>query len=115
MSIGDPSFPDALSDDQVRIWINSCNHEPARQALRQLLAYRNRGIAAPLRAAPAVPDWVADMLKRRTEVEGVLRRAAAGKRDLPTAEECRALANKLSVPSEFGAEAEGGQGRPAGA
>lgn len=40
----DPSFPDALPDNQIRIWINSCNHEPTRQALRQLLAYRVRGV-----------------------------------------------------------------------
>ena len=46
----DESFPDALPDEQIRIWINACNHEPARQALRQLLAYRIRGVSQPLRA-----------------------------------------------------------------
>lgn len=44
----DASFPTALSDSEVRIWINSCNHEPARQALRQLLAYRVRGVSSAL-------------------------------------------------------------------
>lgn len=48
----DPSFANALSDSEVRIWINACNHEPARQALRQLLAYRVRGVSAPLRSTP---------------------------------------------------------------
>ena len=46
--MSDPSFADALSDSEVRIWINACNHEPARQALRQLLAYRIRGVSVPL-------------------------------------------------------------------
>jgi len=41
----DPSFPDAMKDSEIRIWINACNHEPARQALRQLLAYRGRGVS----------------------------------------------------------------------
>lgn len=44
----DASFPTALSDSEVRIWINACNHEPARQALRQLLAYRVRGVSSAL-------------------------------------------------------------------
>lgn len=48
MGGADPSFPDALNDNEVRIWINACNHQPAKQALRQLLAYRVRGHAAPV-------------------------------------------------------------------
>ncbi len=47
----DPSFPEALTDSEVRIWIANCNHEPARQALRQLLAYRVRGVSTALTAA----------------------------------------------------------------
>lgn len=38
----------ALPDEQIRIWINACNHEPARDALRELLAYRVRGYARPI-------------------------------------------------------------------
>ena len=39
-------------------------------------------------------------LKRRTEVEQVLFDAAAGKREMLTCEECRALALKLGTPDE---------------
>jgi len=67
-------------------------------------------------AETRVPDWVADFLNRRTEVEHVLRaptnvakRNAArrdGKTDpLPpalTPDQMWELANRLSVPSEFG-------------
>jgi hypothetical protein len=52
----DPSFADALPDEQIRIWINACNHEPARQALRQLLAYRVRGVSAPLKREMLSPQ-----------------------------------------------------------
>ena len=38
----------ALSDEQVRIWINACNSEDARETLRELLAYRIGEHAAPL-------------------------------------------------------------------
>lgn len=62
--MSDPSFADALSDSEVRIWINACNHEPARQALRQLLAYRIRGVSVPL--ADPIPEAPAD-----EEVEGL--------------------------------------------
>ena len=56
----DPSFADALSDSEVRIWINACNYEPARQALRQLLAYRIRGVSstpAPSQTAVEPVAW----------------------------------------------------------
>lgn len=72
--MSDPSFADALSDSEVRIWINACNHEPARQALRQLLAYRIRGVSVPL--ADPIPEAPAD-----EEVEGLaqaLRNLAEG-------------------------------------
>ncbi len=64
---------------------------------------------------PELPDWVADFLNRRTEVEHVLRapmnvrkRNARGIRheDDPaplTPEQMWDLANKLSVPTGFGA------------
>jgi hypothetical protein len=60
------------------------------------------------------PDWIADFLNRRTEVEHALRaplnaikEAQKHKRPAPelvplTAEQTWDLANKLSVPSEFG-------------
>lgn len=50
---------------------------------------------------PEVPDWVADFLNRRVLVETALLEAAAGKRPLPTAAECRALARKLGVPDQL--------------
>lgn len=41
-------------------------------------------------------------LNRRAEVEQRLLDAASGKKPIPTAEECRALALQLGVPAEFG-------------
>ena len=43
-----------------------------------------------------LPDYAAE-LNRRCEVEEALRAAAAGKRALPDAQECRLLANKLGI------------------
>lgn len=40
-----------------------------------------------------------DELNRRVEVEQVLFNMAAGKRPLPTQDECRALAIKLGTPT----------------
>lgn len=42
-----------------------------------------------------------DDLNRRVDVERVLLNAAAGRRPLPDAAECRRLAYKLGIPSEF--------------
>ncbi len=46
-----------------------------------------------------LPDWVADFLNRRSEVERILRRAAKEGRSIEP-EEAKALANRLSVPDE---------------
>lgn len=65
---------------------------------------RQDATTPPLASEPAgvdVPDWVAEFLNRRTEVEGVLRAIAKGSRPALTVEKCRALADRLSVPSEF--------------
>lgn len=40
-------------------------------------------------------------MNRRVEVSALLSEVAAGKRDLLTREECRALAQKLEVPVEW--------------
>lgn len=45
-------------------------------------------------------DWVADFLNRRTEVEHELRAFAAGKRGPISQDEARALANRLSIPTD---------------
>ncbi|MBN9310835.1 MAG: hypothetical protein J0I99_00460 [Devosia sp.] len=50
-----------------------------------------------------LPDphpWVGEFLNRRTTVEGVLRKIVEGKRGMLSVDECRDLANKLSVPTE---------------
>ena len=57
--------------------------------------------AAPAGAEPPVPDWVGDFINRRTDVEGELRDIGAGKRPLPTAEDCRRMADTLSIPSNY--------------
>jgi len=57
----------------------------------------------------AVPDWVAGLLNRRTDVENILRapfKAQAKGLPMPdgfplTAEAMNELANRLSVPAEF--------------
>lgn len=57
--------------------------------------------AAPAGAEPPVPDWVGDFINRRTDIENELRAMAAGKLPLPTAEDCRRMADTLSIPSNF--------------
>lgn len=47
------------------------------------------------------PAWWAAALNRRAEVEQTLLDIARGKRQLPDAEACRALALRLGVPEEF--------------
>lgn len=49
----------------------------------------------------AGPTWIGDMINRRVVVEQYLWDASAGRRPLPTKEECKAWAIKLGVPSEF--------------
>jgi hypothetical protein len=51
--------------------------------------------------APPVPDWVGDFINRRTGVENELRAMAADERPLPTAEDCRRMADTLGIPSPF--------------
>ena len=60
----DPSFADALSDSEVRIWINACNYEPARQALRQLLAYRIRGVSSTPAPSQTAVEPVGELVER---------------------------------------------------
>jgi len=48
-----------------------------------------------------VPGWVADFIDRRVIVENELRQAAAGQRPPPDAAECRTLADRLSIPSQY--------------
>lgn len=53
---------------------------------------------------PDKPTWWAAALNRRAEVEQTLLDVAHGKRPLPDAETCRALALRLGVPEEFAKE-----------
>jgi hypothetical protein len=46
-------------------------------------------------------DALADRIKRDAKVKGLLLDAAAGRRPLPTAEECRAWALATGTPSEY--------------
>ena len=46
-------------------------------------------------------DALNDRLKRDAKVEGLLLDAAAGRRPLPTAEECRLWALAIGTPSEY--------------
>lgn len=48
-----------------------------------------------------IPEWVAGFLNRRVSVEQELFDCAAGKRPLPTAEQCREMALRLGVPDEY--------------
>lgn len=63
-----------LPDAQVRIWIDACNSEEARETLRELLAYRIGGYAAPLkqRALEAVVTKLLDWAGKRCPCENDL-------------------------------------------
>jgi hypothetical protein len=50
----DATLPYALSDSEIRTWIDACNYEPAKQSLRQLLEYRARERAIPAAGPSAV-------------------------------------------------------------
>lgn len=82
-----------------------------------LILMLNRSLEATCKLAEkaaTIPDWVADFLNRRTEVEIILRlpvntqkRNQQHGRDDPlppmlTPEQMWEMANRLSVPSEFG-------------
>lgn len=64
----------------------------------------------PLVPVDELPAWVGAFLNRRTTVENMLFEMAAGKRPLPTAEECREMALKLGVPDELRSKRQGNDG-----
>jgi hypothetical protein len=70
-----------------------------RQLADETAAQLQRLTASPA----ATPAWILDFLNRRTEVERELRDIKRGKRETLTPDEAWDLANRLSVPSEFGA------------
>jgi hypothetical protein len=93
-------------------------HAAAVEHAAALITMLNRSLEATCHLAEkaaAVPDWVADFLNRRTEVEIILRlpvntrkRNQQHGRDDPmpallTPERMWEMANRLSVPSEFAA------------
>ncbi len=53
-----------MTDQQIRQWIEACNHEPARAALRHYLVLREA-------AKPPTPEPAGDVRKASTRKDGI--------------------------------------------